>query len=69
MLTNVQVDDPLTGGPVTLDVTTLAPGEVTTGTATHTVTQDRDTCLRRISRLILKVAPAWSMGTAVTDEP
>ncbi len=38
-LTDVAVSDPLTGGDVTLDVTTLAPGDVATGTATYTLTQ------------------------------
>ena len=37
-LTGVTVDDDL-DGPVTLGVTTLAPGDSTTGTLTHTVTQ------------------------------
>ncbi len=38
-LTDVEVADPLTGGDVTVDVTTLAPGDVATGTATYTLTQ------------------------------
>jgi len=38
-LTNVSVTDDLEG-PISLAKTTLTPGEVTTGTAQHTVTQD-----------------------------
>ncbi|XWL01970.1 SpaA isopeptide-forming pilin-related protein [Macrococcoides goetzii] len=38
-LKNVVVNDPLVGGPVTIQKTTLEPGETTTGTATYTVQQ------------------------------
>ncbi|QYA42357.1 DUF11 domain-containing protein [Macrococcoides bohemicum] len=38
-LTNVTVSDPMFSGGIILQDTTLSPGETTTGTATHTVTQ------------------------------
>ncbi|MBM7679641.1 DUF7507 domain-containing protein, partial [Gracilibacillus alcaliphilus] len=38
-LENVQVNDPMLGGEITLSETTLEPGENTTGTAVYTVTQ------------------------------
>ncbi len=38
-LTNVSVDDPMLGGAIELEETTLAPGEQTTGTAVYEVTQ------------------------------
>ncbi|WP_414052100.1 DUF7507 domain-containing protein [Macrococcus animalis] len=39
-LTNVTITDPMFASGVTLAKTTLAPGETTTGTAKHIVTQD-----------------------------
>ncbi|WP_367617806.1 DUF7507 domain-containing protein [Shouchella xiaoxiensis] len=39
-LTGINVDDPMLGGAITLESTTLAPGETTTGTATYLVTQE-----------------------------
>ncbi|MFB2119287.1 gliding motility-associated C-terminal domain-containing protein [Parapedobacter sp. 2B3] len=38
-MTGVTVTDPKITGTITLDETTLAPGEVATGTATYTITQ------------------------------
>ncbi|WP_229738504.1 DUF7507 domain-containing protein, partial [Parapedobacter pyrenivorans] len=35
----ITVDDPKINGTITLDVAVLAPGEVTTGKATYTITQ------------------------------
>ncbi|WP_273123975.1 DUF7507 domain-containing protein [Bacillus weihaiensis] len=39
-LTNVQVNDPMLGGEISLESTTLAPGESTLGKATYVVTQE-----------------------------
>src|SRR5690606_30156152 len=38
-MSDVTVDDPKITGAITLDETTLAPGEIATGTATYTITQ------------------------------
>src|SRR5690606_24809687 len=38
-LRGMTVDDPKITGTITLDETTLAPGEIATGTATYTITQ------------------------------
>ncbi len=54
-LTNVIVDDDIYG-PVTLDKTTLAPGESTTGTLTHVVDKD-------------DISPVTNIATATGPPP
>lgn len=59
-LYDVEVDDPLLGGPITLSATTLAPGESATGTATYTLDRDLDVEAGEVLNL--------ATATATTDD-